>query len=184
MTSMPAVPKTRRARPTSTRTRAATGAPSGEALRAALQRFVRSFGLLSSAQTPCGMPLALPHAHALMALLDRQGRGERSTQQDLVKVLGVDKSNVTRLCAKMVEAGHLTQAPSPDDGRAWCVSLTPKGLRIAERVQEASRARFSHLLAALPSDAARIGVLRSLDLLNEAIAETRTMETRQTKGAA
>lgn len=122
------------------------------------------------------MPLALPHAHALMALLDREGRAESSTQQDLVKILGVDKSNVTRLCARMVEAGHLVLAPSPNDGRAWSVSLTARGRRIATRVQEASRARFDRLLAALPSDAARVGVIRSLDLLNEAIAETRRME--------
>jgi DNA-binding MarR family transcriptional regulator len=122
------------------------------------------------------MPLALPHAHALMALLDREHRGEKSTQQDLVRILGVDKSNVTRLCAKMVQAGHLAQDPSPDDGRAWAVSLTAKGQRLAERVQDASRVRFDRLLAALPSDAARLGVIRSLELLNDAITEVHAME--------
>jgi DNA-binding MarR family transcriptional regulator len=150
--------------------------PSGDALRASIQRFVRSFGLLSSAQTPCGVPLPPSHAHALMALLDRERRGERSTQQDLVKVLGVDKSNVTRLCAKMVDAGHVLQDPSPDDGRAWSVSLTAKGHRVAERVEDASRTRFERLLAALPSDGAQAAVIQALDLLNDAIAKTRRME--------
>jgi DNA-binding MarR family transcriptional regulator len=149
---------------------------SGDALRTSIQGFVRSFGLLSNAQTPCGMLLPLSHAHALMALLDRERRAESSTQQDLVKILGVDKSNVTRLCAKMVETGRLVQQPSPDDGRAWCVSLTSKGRRVAERVEDASRTRFDRLLAALPSDAARAAVIKSLDLLNHAIAETRGME--------
>jgi DNA-binding MarR family transcriptional regulator len=147
----------------------------GDVLRSAIQRFVRSFGLLSAAQTPCGIPLALSHAHALMALLDRERRGESSTQQDLVRVLGVDKSNVTRLVGKMMEAGQLTQEPSPDDGRAWSVSLTAKGRRLSERVEEASRTRFARLLAAVPPEA-RQSVIRSLDLLNDAIAQTQELE--------
>jgi YD repeat-containing protein len=57
-------------------------------------------------------------------------------------VLGIDKSNVTRLCAEMVEAGHLVQAESLEDGRTWRLSLTPRGRRLAERVEDASRSRF------------------------------------------
>lgn len=159
------------------RTPRAPGAPHpGDALRDSIQRFVRSFGLLNGDQTPCGVPLSPSHAHALMALLDRERRGESTTQQELVKVLVVDKSNVTRLCAKMLEAGHVAQQPSPDDGRAWLVSLTTKGRRLAERVEDASRARFDRVLAALPSGAARAAVLRSLDLLNDALLETRKLE--------
>ena len=111
-----------------------------------------------------------------MALFDRESRDIASAQQDLVRVLGIDKSNVTRLCAKMVEAGHLLQAESLEDGRTWRLSLTPRGRRLAERVEDASRLRFDHVLAALPSDTARVAVIRSLDLLNEAISATRTME--------
>jgi DNA-binding MarR family transcriptional regulator len=147
----------------------------GDVLRVSIQRFVRSFGLLSAAQTPCGVPLALSHAHALMALLDRERQGECSTQQDLVRVLGVDKSNVTRLCSKMMEAGQVTQAPSRDDGRAWSVSLTAKGRRLSERVEEASRSRFDRLLAAVPPDD-RAAVIRSLALLNDAVTATRQLE--------
>jgi len=111
-----------------------------------------------------------------MALLDRERRGESGTQQDLVALLGVDKSNVARLCAKMIEAGHLCQVPSPADARAWLLSLTGKGRRLAERVEDASRRRFDRLLASLPSAAARTTVIQSLELLNEAIARTRKME--------
>lgn len=154
---------------------ASAPAVTGDGLRVSIQRFVRSFGLLSASQTPCGVPLALSHAHALMALLERAGRAEPVTQQELARVLGVDKSNVTRLCAKMVEAGQVAQAPSPDDGRAWSVSLTAKGRRLAGRVEEASRARFDRLLAAVPAEE-RAAVIRSLGLLNEAIAEVQSAE--------
>jgi DNA-binding MarR family transcriptional regulator len=148
----------------------------GDLLRTSIQRFVRTFGLLDGDQTPCGLPLAPTHAHALTALLDRERRGVVSAQQDLVKVLGIDKSNVARLCAKMIEAGHLLQSESLVDGRTWRLSLTPKGRRLAERVEDASRSRFDHVLAALPSNSARTAVIRSLDLLNEAISATRKME--------
>jgi DNA-binding MarR family transcriptional regulator len=114
-----------------------------------------------------------------MALLDRERRAIASAQQDLVRGLGIDKSNVTRLCAKMIEAGHLAQTDSPEDGRTWRLSLTPKGRRLAERVEDASRSRFDHILTAMPSDAARTAVIRSLDLLNEAILATRKSEEGQ-----
>jgi DNA-binding MarR family transcriptional regulator len=148
----------------------------GDLLRASIQRFVRTFGLLDGDQTPCGVPLAPTHAHALAALLDRDRRETASTQQDLVKVLGIDKSNVARLCARMIEAGHLIHTESLEDGRVWRLSLTPKGRRLAERVEGASRSRFDHIVAALPSAAARSAVIRSLDLLNEAISATRKLE--------
>ena len=150
----------------------------GNSLRTRIQRFVRSFGLLNGDQTPCGVALSPSHAHALTALLDRERRGEVSTQQDLARILEIDKSNITRLCAKMIDAGHLTQQPSLVDGRAWLVSLTARGQRLAERVEDASRSRFDRVLAALPSDAARAAVLRSLDLLNDAIVKTRKLEER------
>jgi len=154
------------------------GAPAhpGDLLRRSIQRFVRTFGLLDGDQTPCGVPLAPTHAHALMALFDRERRDTASVQQDLVRVLGIDKSNVARLCAKMIKVGHLAQSESTEDGRTRRLSLTPKGRRLAERVEEASRIRFDHVLAALPSDTARTAVVRSLELLNDAILATRKME--------
>jgi DNA-binding MarR family transcriptional regulator len=55
------------------------------------------------------------------------------------------------------------------------VSLTLKGRRLAERVEESSRDRFDRLLEAVPVGA-RDGVIRSLDLLNDAIAELQKLE--------
>lgn len=141
-----------------------------------MQRFVRSFGLLAADQTPCGTPISTSYAHALVLLLERGERGERSTQQELGEALGIDKSNVARLCAKMQRAGHATQQRSESDGRARLLALTAPGRRLAERVQSASRDRFAQLLAALPSDDTRASVLASLEALNGAIASTRPWE--------
>jgi DNA-binding MarR family transcriptional regulator len=151
----------------------------GEDLRVAIQRFVRSFGLLSADQTPCGMPLSPSYAHALTVLLDREERGVPSVQQTLATALGIDKSNVTRLCVKMRSRGHIVQTDAPADGRAWSLALTPAGRKLAERVAAASRSRFDRLLTALPAGPARRDVIRALDVLNEAVALTRRQEATE-----
>jgi DNA-binding MarR family transcriptional regulator len=143
-------------------------------LRRSVQGFVRAFGLLAGEQTPCGQPLAPSHAHALLVLLER----ERATvadglrQQDLTTALGLDKSSITRLCARMVDAGHLQQTPSETDGRAWALNLSAKGRRVAETLEEASKARFRRLAAALPATVAVDDVLHVLEALTAAVVSS------------
>ncbi len=111
-----------------------------------MQRLFRRFGALAGDRTPCGKPLPMGYAHALMVLL---GRGALS-QQELASELCIDKSNVARLCAKMTEAGHVVQRADAADGRVRRVSLTRKGEVLAREVDAASSARFGDLLDALP----------------------------------
>lgn len=135
-------------------------------LRHAVQRFFRCFGALSADATPCGKPLSMAHAHALMLLL---GEPEMS-QQELGRELNIDKSNVARLCAKLVESGHARQRSSESDGRSRVVSLTADGKRLARDVDAASRARFDAVVAALPKGKRRelIGSLQELVAVVEA----------------
>jgi DNA-binding MarR family transcriptional regulator len=116
-------------------------------LRRLMQLLFRRFGALAADATPCGKPLPMAHAHALMAL----ARGEMS-QRELGRELCIDKSNVARLCARLVEAGHAEQRPGDSDGRSRRVSLTARGSRLAREVDAASGARFGTLLRALPTD--------------------------------
>jgi DNA-binding MarR family transcriptional regulator len=133
-------------------------------LRRVMQMFFRRFGALAAESTPCGKPLSMGHAHALMVLL---GRGELS-QQSLGAELCIDKSNVARLCAKMVRAGHVKQQQSEHDGRSRLVSLTSRGLRLAQEVEVASRERFGALLAGVPK-ANRAGLIGALQDLVDAL---------------
>ena len=135
-----------------------------EDLRRVTQRFFRRFGAFAADATPCGKPIAMVHAHALMILSAR----DALSQQELGIELCIDKSNVARLCAKMVEAGHVTQRADSADGRSRIVSLTARGQRLAREVDTASRARFDALLEAIP-EARRRGVIESLKLLIAAI---------------
>ncbi|HVJ90021.1 MAG TPA: MarR family winged helix-turn-helix transcriptional regulator [Labilithrix sp.] len=133
-------------------------------LRRVMQRLFRRFGALAAGTTPCGKPLSMAHAHALMVLM---AQGELS-QQELLLELGIDKSNVARLCAKMVEVGHAKQRVSDNDGRSRLVSLTARGARLAAEVDAASRARFGALLGALPA-ARRAHVIEALQLVVDAL---------------
>jgi len=168
-----------------TRPVAAT-ASDAAALRGLIQRFIRAFGLLSADHTPCGKPLPLSHAHALMLLVEH-GRADRKiTQQDLGKTLGIDKSNVARLCAKMERAGHVKQERSPLDGRARLLSLTKAGVKVAENVEHSSQERFRQIIEAVSPDARR-SVLATLDQLNGAVStvlEPSPGEARRRAGGA
>lgn len=133
-------------------------------LRALVQRLFRSFGTLGTDMTPCGKPLSIAHAHALMTLLVR---GEL-TQQELGAELCVDKSNVARLCAKMVDEGHARQVAPAEDRRSRLVSLTAAGKRLAREVDAASRQRFGTLLSGMKA-AQREQVIQGLRQLVAAI---------------
>lgn len=150
--------------------RGAAATDAAQQLRAVIQQFVRSFGLLAGDQTPCGQPLAPSHAHALMLLAALAPVGARMTQQTLGSELGIDKSSAARLCAKMEGLGHIDQERSDADGRARLVGLTAKGRRVAERIEAASLGRFQEVLEAMPSVSVRKSVIAALRALNEAVA--------------
>jgi DNA-binding MarR family transcriptional regulator len=133
-------------------------------LRAVTQRLLRRLGMLASESTPCGFAISVAHAQALMVLLVS---GELS-QQELGEELCIDKSNVARLCAKMVEAGHARQRPSERDGRSRLVALTPRGKKLARQVDTTTRERFAAVLYALP-EGSRGQVVEVLRRLVEAV---------------
>jgi DNA-binding MarR family transcriptional regulator len=143
------------------------GTKSGElVLREKIQGFVRAFGLLRN-QTPCGKPISVSMAHALMHL---RGASEScsASQSTLQRTLSLDRSNVTRLCMGLEEAGFVTQHSSEEDGRVRVVSLTKKGERLADSLLTASQRRFGEILARIPKGR-HAQVFGALDLLTNAI---------------
>lgn len=135
-----------------------------ERLRRLVQRLFRRFGALARDATPCGIPLSIGHAHALMLLLGQ----DDLPQQDLGRLLCIDKSNVARLCARMEGAGHVRQRRSERDGRSRRIALTARGRRLAREVDLASAQRFAQLLAGL-APRKRSAVLDALDHLLAAV---------------
>lgn len=147
-----------------------TPRPAGDAehLRRLVQQLVRSFGLLAANTTPCGEPVSPSYAHALMILLERRRLAQMTSQAELGALLGIDKSNVTRLCGRMEAAGQLVQKRAPGDGRSRLLALTARGATLATRIEETSRARFGRVIAAIPEDE-RPSLFDGLRTLNVAV---------------
>jgi DNA-binding MarR family transcriptional regulator len=78
-----------------------------------------------------------------MVLLEWDPERGAMAQKDLARELGIDKSNVARLCHRMEGAGHVDQLRSPTDGRARFLKLTKRGIDVAREV-EASMPRDGH----------------------------------------
>ena len=136
-------------------------------LRDAVRRLVVAHGTLEEARRPCGAEVSLPIALALLELLDSD---EPMTVSRLAEKLAIDRTNVSRLCARMEEAGELARQAHPDDGRARALRLTAHGKKLARSVDDSSARHFAGVAQALGGSTAR--VIESLELLERAMAQS------------
>jgi DNA-binding MarR family transcriptional regulator len=125
--------------------------------------FVRSFGLHKPDQTPCGQPVAVAEAHALMDLVAfgavRQG--------ELAVRLQLEKSTVSRLVRQMEARGWIQRTSDRDDGRAVLIRLTRQGRDAASELSGARQEKFARILAAIPEDK-RSMVVEAISILERA----------------
>lgn len=133
-------------------------------LRDAVRHLVVAHGALEELRRPCGAELSIPYAYALLELLHH---GEPMTVSELAANLAIDRTNVSRLCARMEEAGHLVREPHPEDGRARALRLTTRGKKLARAVDEQSAGHFERLAKQLGGSAGE--VVAALERLSEAM---------------
>lgn len=127
---------------------------------------VRSFGLLQTERTPCGQPVSITEAHVLMEL----EKVECLLQGDLIWLLHLEKSTISRLVTQMERRAWIERVRDPDDRRSVILKLTEKGRHMASSIAEARQAKFAQLYASIPANA-RERVLESLAILVEAMNE-------------
>ena len=128
---------------------------------------IRAFGLHKPDETPCGRPVSVAEAHALMEL----SRAETLVQKELASRLRLEKSTVSRLVGMLEDRGWVERSRSPQDGRAVELRLTEAGRRTGEDIAEARRAKFARVLEAIPEEK-RESVLGSMRILEEAMSES------------
>ncbi len=131
-------------------------------LQAQVIALVRAFGLHRPERTPCGEPVPVSDAHALMELAQADATGLSPTT--LADRLQLDRSSVTRLVQRLVERGWLRRDHDPADGRAAILRLTGAGRAAAERLAATRAAKFARIVAHIPADE-RAAVLDALDVL-------------------
>ncbi len=125
---------------------------------------VRAFGLHQPDRTPCGQPIAVTEAHALIEL----NQQAPLSQHELARRLRLEKSTVSRLVAQMRARGWVECSRDRADRRIVHVLLSETGREIAAQVDDARRAKFDQLFAAMSSNE-RNEVLHALSILVEAL---------------
>lgn len=134
------------------------------ALQERMVELIRAFGLHRPDETPCGKPVSVSEAHALMEL----ARTERLSQNELAARLLLEKSTVSRLVGGLVARGWVERERDPTDGRAVRLALTQRGVRAAAEIGEARRRKFDGVLERIPEEE-RSAVLEALAVLTEAM---------------
>jgi DNA-binding MarR family transcriptional regulator len=140
-----------------------------EILRQLIRTFVRRFGLLDQNHTPCGLPMAVSDAHALVEMLRSPGLEPLK----LSRRLGLSKSAVSRLLLRLKRRGQITQQRDRNDGRVFNLYLTEKGKRTANLINRESITLFGSILSKIREDDVKL-ILGSLPLLIQAIPEPRS----------
>ncbi|GGX67821.1 MarR family winged helix-turn-helix transcriptional regulator [Saccharospirillum salsuginis] len=83
-----------------------------------------------------GLNLKRGQHAGLLALAEHQP----CSLDTLVRVLEIDKAAASRSVASLERHGWVHTAPSPDDARRKCLTLTPEGQALATRVMECMQA--------------------------------------------
>jgi len=138
--------------------------PADVSFQTQLMGLVRAFGLHRPDQTPCGQPISVAEAHALMELSGRQ----ILSQNELTTRLGLEKSTVSRLVKKMCDRHWIKPTRSDTDRRIVELSLTSTGQQVAEKLAIARQQKFEQILSNIPEDR-QAAVLDALNILVEAI---------------
>lgn len=136
----------------------------GRNIRDAMRRVLAAHSALDGERRPCGTPMSMAHAHALLTL--RQAASPISVST-LARTVHIDRTNVSRLCARMEVLGEVERLPNPSDGRSKLIQLTNKGQELAGHVDVASARHFAAVVDAL-GDQAPV-VLNTLTLLADAL---------------
>jgi DNA-binding MarR family transcriptional regulator len=139
-----------------------------------LPRLLRAayFGMHRASDSLFARPGITADQFVLLACLGEQ---DAVTQQDLVRRAASDPSTVRAMLVLLEGRGLIVRARHPVDGRAWAVSLTPRGRRLYEKLWKTSEPLRAQLLAGFSEQEAQVlhGFLQRL------IQNTTTMDRRR-----
>lgn len=127
---------------------------------------VRALGLHKPDETPCGQPVSVAEAHALLEI----AREPALTQNGLAARLRLEKSTVSRLAGMLQRRGWIRRVRDERDARFVRLHLTQRGIKANAKIADSRRRHFDRIFAAIPA-ARRTAVVESLSLLSEVSRE-------------
>lgn len=136
-------------------------------IRGASRQMVRELGFMQATLAATDYPPSAVHA-----ILEIGARPQLAAAQ-LGELLGLEKSSVSRMVRKLLDAGELQEAASADDGRVKWLVLTPQGQRTLKTIHGYARKQVSGALAQL-SDAQQQAVAEGLAAYAQALQAQRT----------
>ena len=135
-------------------------------LRELLQSLTRYIDAVEQYATQGGECVPASYAQALMIMLNFDLQGVNPTLSELVDLLNIDKSNVTRLCQRMKDSGHIAMTRDDKDRRAKRIKLTDDGRDLGEFIQSASVEKYNEVLAHFEQEQHRV-LFEQLMTLND-----------------
>jgi DNA-binding MarR family transcriptional regulator/RimJ/RimL family protein N-acetyltransferase len=120
-----------------------------EPLRAASRLLVRELGFMGG--TLAGTRHPPSAVHALIEI----GRAGRLAARDLCGLLNLDKSSVSRMLRKLIEAGEIDAWPDGQDARSKYLTLTAKGRGSLKMIDNLACRQVDAALALLPAETRR-----------------------------
>jgi DNA-binding MarR family transcriptional regulator len=139
----------------------------GSEFQETMVALIRALGLHQPDRTPCGQPVSVAEAHALLELSREPGL----SQNGLAARLRLEKSSVSRIVTALEKRGWVARKRNPKDTRIVQVHLTDDGRNAAASLAASRQAKFERIFAAIPA-AERDAVLASLETLLQVIRET------------
>lgn len=117
--------------------------PVVDAIRVSSRLMVRELGFMASTLAATDYSPSAVHT-----LVEISARGEMTAAQ-LVPLLGLEKSSVSRMLARLIAAGELEEGASTQDARAKCLRLTARGQETVRQINAYGSARVVSAIQSL-----------------------------------
>jgi DNA-binding MarR family transcriptional regulator len=139
-----------------------------ENVRELFQLMVRRFGFLNkNCCSAGGCDISLIQSHILYEI-DRQ---HRPSMQQVAEALGTDITTFSRQVQTLIKMKLVKKTPDPEDRRVNLLSLTPEGKYVAAAIDQQMNNYLNEIFSHM-SDFEKDTVIRSIKLLNEALAKS------------
>ncbi|AIQ64076.1 Multidrug resistance operon repressor [compost metagenome] len=139
-----------------------------ENARELFQIMTRRFGLLNKKCCTIGGSDISPVQSHILYEVDRQ---QSPSMQRIAETLGTDITTFSRQVQSLVKMGLVNKTPDPSDRRVYTLSLTDQGKYAAAAIDRQMNDYLDEVFSYM-SDFEKDMVLRSIQLMNEAMAKT------------
>lgn len=140
-------------------------------IRNVFQLIVRRFGFLNEqcCEDCCGNDISLIQSHILYEI----SRQNQPSMQEVAGALGMDITTFSRQVKTLVERDLVKKTPHPNDNRVNLLSLTSKGIKTEQKINDEMNKYLKQILSHL-TDFERETVIRSMGLLDDALKKSLT----------